>query len=113
MAGLCAPLSTLRRHPRGYRRMTRGQCGSLDLHCERLALSTPCRSSRRAKILDTCHVPTAGIVDALTDPLFSPEEFDGGVRGYGGYIELATSGHSSDARAGSSAKRYPSSSLAG
>src|SRR6059058_4496626 len=30
MAGLCAPLSTLRRHPRGYRRMTRGQCGSLD-----------------------------------------------------------------------------------
>src|ERR1700731_4360843 len=49
MAGLCAPLSTLRRHPRGYRRMTRGQCGSLDLHCERLALSTPCRSSRRTK----------------------------------------------------------------
>src|SRR6266446_6056445 len=27
MAGLCAPLSTLRQHPRGYRRMTRGQCG--------------------------------------------------------------------------------------
>src|SRR5271165_2056875 len=52
MAGLCAPLSTLRQHPRGYRRMTRGQCGSLDLHCERLALSTPCRSSRRTKILD-------------------------------------------------------------
>src|SRR5271165_1761211 len=52
MAGLCAPLSTLRRHPRGYRRMTRGQCGSLDLHCKRLALSTPCRSSRRTKILD-------------------------------------------------------------
>src|ERR1700730_889894 len=52
MAGLCAPLSTLRRHPRGYRRMTRGQCGSLDLHCKRLALSTPCRSSRRTEILD-------------------------------------------------------------
>src|ERR1700731_2194964 len=49
MAGLCAPLSTLRRHPRGYRRMTRGQCGSLDLHCKRLALSTPCRSSRRTE----------------------------------------------------------------
>ena len=44
MAGLCAPLSTLRRHPREYRRMTRGQCGSLDLHCKRLALSTLCRS---------------------------------------------------------------------
>src|ERR1700720_431694 len=51
MAGLCAPLSTLRRHPRGYRRMTRGQCGSLDLHCKRLALSTPCRSSRRTENL--------------------------------------------------------------
>src|SRR6478672_10805525 len=51
MAGLCAPLSTLRRHPRGSRRMTRGQCGSLDLHCERLALSTPCRSSRRTAFL--------------------------------------------------------------
>src|SRR4051794_33500489 len=52
MAGLYAPLSTLRRHPRGYRRMTRGQCGSLDLHCERLALSAPCRSSRRTRSQD-------------------------------------------------------------
>src|ERR1700738_3096902 len=51
MAGLCAPLSTLRQHPRRCRRMTRGQCGSLDLHCERLALSTPCRSSRRTAFL--------------------------------------------------------------
>jgi hypothetical protein len=30
MAGLHAPLSTLRRPPRGVRRMTRGRCGSLD-----------------------------------------------------------------------------------
>ena len=30
--------------PSRGRRMTRGQCGSLDLHWERLALSTPCRS---------------------------------------------------------------------
>src|ERR1700730_12977318 len=59
MAGLCAPLSTLRRHPRGYRRMTRGQCGSLDLHCKRLALSTPCRSSRRTENLDLCTFPWA------------------------------------------------------
>src|SRR5215470_428295 len=44
MAGLCAPLSTLRRNPRGQLRMTRGRCGSLLLHRERLALSTPCRS---------------------------------------------------------------------
>jgi hypothetical protein len=28
MAGLCAPLSTLRRGPRGHLRMTRGRCGS-------------------------------------------------------------------------------------
>ena len=41
---LCAPLSTLHQHPRGYQRMTRGQCGSLHLHWKRLALSTPCRS---------------------------------------------------------------------
>ena len=40
---LCAPLSTLRRSPRGHQRMTRGQCGSLDLHWQRLALFT-CRS---------------------------------------------------------------------
>jgi hypothetical protein len=44
MAGLCAPLSTLRRNPRGPLRMTRGRCGSLLLHRKRLALSTPCRS---------------------------------------------------------------------
>src|SRR5215467_6134721 len=44
MAGLCAPLSTLRRNPRGQLRMTRGRRGSLLLHRERLALSTPCRS---------------------------------------------------------------------
>ena len=46
---LCAPLSTLRRSPRGHQRMTRGQCGSLDLHWQRLALLTPCRSPRRTR----------------------------------------------------------------
>jgi len=44
MAGLCAPLSTLRRGPRGQLRMTRGRCGSLLLHRKGLAPSTPCRS---------------------------------------------------------------------
>src|SRR4051812_12528917 len=44
MAGLCVPLSTLRPRPRGQTRMTRGQCGSLLLHCNGLAPSTPCRS---------------------------------------------------------------------
>jgi len=44
---LYAPLSTLRRHPRGYLRMTRGRCGSLVLHRNGLAPSTSCRPSRR------------------------------------------------------------------
>src|SRR5271155_1120793 len=44
MAGLCAPLSTLRQYPQGYLRMTRGRCGSLLLHRDGLAPSTPCRS---------------------------------------------------------------------
>src|SRR5262245_42101069 len=41
---LCAPLSTLRRGPRGPLRMTRGRRGSLLLHRKGLAPSTPCRS---------------------------------------------------------------------
>src|SRR5579859_5569391 len=44
MAGLHAPLSTLRRTPHGMLRMTRGRCGSLHLHRNGLAPSTPCRS---------------------------------------------------------------------
>jgi hypothetical protein len=44
MAGLRAPRSTLRCCPRGQPRMTRGRCGSLFLHRDGLAPSTPCRS---------------------------------------------------------------------
>ena len=45
---LYAPLSTLRVLPHGSGpRMTRGQCGSLLLHCNGLSPSTSCRSSRR------------------------------------------------------------------
>ena len=44
MAGLCAPLSTLRSHPHGYERTTRGRGGSLRLPRDGLAPSTPCRS---------------------------------------------------------------------
>src|ERR1700686_3087172 len=45
---LYAPVSTLRVLPRGsVPRMTRGQCGSLLLHCNGLSPSTSCRSSRR------------------------------------------------------------------
>src|SRR5260370_4560510 len=45
---LYAPLSTLRVLPRGSDpRMTRGQAGSLLLHCNGLSPSISCRSSRR------------------------------------------------------------------
>src|SRR5271165_5668452 len=50
MAGLCAPLSTLRQYPRGHLRMTRGRCGSLLLHRDGLAPSTPCRSPGALRI---------------------------------------------------------------
>src|SRR6266481_6294826 len=44
MAGLCPPLPTLRRRPRGRQRTARGRCGSLLLHRSGLAPPTPCRS---------------------------------------------------------------------
>src|SRR4051794_20729011 len=44
MAGLHAPLSTLRRAPRDALRMTRGQHDSLRLGCQGLSPFTPCRS---------------------------------------------------------------------
>ena len=54
MAGLCAPLPTLRRRPHGRLRTARGQCGSLLLHCVGLAPTTRCRSpGALRKILDT------------------------------------------------------------
>jgi hypothetical protein len=51
MAGLCIPLSTLRRRPYGRLRMTRGHCGSLYLQCSGLAPPTPCRSPGAPLIL--------------------------------------------------------------
>ena len=41
----CVPLSTLRPHPRGCRRMTQGRRGWLGLRRETLSFSTPCRFS--------------------------------------------------------------------
>src|SRR4051812_8504208 len=49
MAGLCAPLPTLRRHPRECQRTAQGRCGSLLLHRGGLSPPTPCRSSRRTE----------------------------------------------------------------
>src|SRR4051795_7041084 len=52
MAGLCAPLPTLRRHPRECQRTAQGRCGSLLLHRGGLSPPTPCRSARRTESLD-------------------------------------------------------------
>lgn len=43
------PLSTLRRHPCGRCRMTRGRSGSLFLHRMTLSFTTPCRFDRRTR----------------------------------------------------------------
>jgi hypothetical protein len=43
MAGLHVPLSTLRRRPRGRRRMTRGHRGSLLLRCRAFSSLSSCR----------------------------------------------------------------------
>ncbi|HMF23938.1 MAG TPA: hypothetical protein VKG24_17680, partial [Pseudolabrys sp.] len=44
MAGLCAPLPTLRRRPYGLQRTARGRYGSLLLHRIGLAPTARCRS---------------------------------------------------------------------
>src|SRR5207253_639368 len=51
MAGLCPPLPTLRRRPRGRQRTARGRCGSLLLHRSGLAPPTPCRSPGALRVL--------------------------------------------------------------
>lgn len=68
MAGLCTPLPTLRRHPRGGLRTARGRCGSLFLHRNGLSPSTPCRSPGAPTVMltrspsdffdDIRHLPT-------------------------------------------------------
>src|SRR4051794_27346063 len=63
MAGLCAPLPTLRRHPHGCQRTARGRCGSLILHRSGLAPPTPCRFGRRTINQDLRNVlPAFGLV---------------------------------------------------
>src|SRR5439155_27028610 len=51
MAGLCPPLPTLRRRPRGRQRTARGRCGSLLLHRSGLEPPTPCRSPGALRVL--------------------------------------------------------------
>src|SRR5713226_9367288 len=51
MAGLCPPLPTLRRRPRGRQRTARGRCRSLLLHRSGLAPPTPCRPPGALRVL--------------------------------------------------------------
>jgi len=65
MAGLCVPLSTLRRRPHGRLRMTRGHCGSLLLQCSGLSPPTPRRFRRRTHDVI---LSLDGFEFAVTDP---------------------------------------------
>src|SRR2546428_9830637 len=79
MAGLCAPLSTLRQYPHGYLRMTRGRCGSLLLHRDGLAPSTPCRSPgalRSTPVNGHSQDRRACLKGARTGPPFGVRYFD-------------------------------------
>jgi hypothetical protein len=58
MAGLHAPLPTLRRHPRGGLRTARGRYGLLALYRNGLAPSTPCRSP--GALTDPCRCESSG-----------------------------------------------------
>src|SRR6266508_1571191 len=67
MAGLCPPLPTLRRRPRGRQRTARGRCRSLLLHRSGLAPPTPCRSPGALRVLP----PQPGSLHELTCELGS------------------------------------------
>ena len=68
MAGLFAPLPTLRCRPHGRPRTARGQCGSLLPHRVGLAPTTRCRSpGALRKILDMCGRPPGRKKNLLDD----------------------------------------------
>src|SRR5205807_10293260 len=72
---LYAPLSTLRVLPRGsVPRMTRGQCGSLLLHCDGLAPSTSCRSPGAPRLHG---LPMPSPTDASSASLRTPTHGSG------------------------------------
>src|ERR1035441_6953949 len=58
MAGLCAPLSTLRCAPHGTPRMTRGQHDSLGLCYTGLSPATPCRFAPAHPRFGSLSLPT-------------------------------------------------------
>src|SRR5215472_7226366 len=64
MAGLYAPLPTLRSHPRGGLRTDRGRCGLLLLHRSGLSPHTPCRSPGALTRVAACTLAQSPIVTA-------------------------------------------------
>jgi hypothetical protein len=75
MAGLQAPLSTLRLAPRDALRMTRGQSGLLFLHCWRLALFTLCRSpgAQAYDFFRFVRSPLVGLAMSFALPTFAQQ----------------------------------------
>src|SRR6201987_4612550 len=67
MAGLYAPLPTLRSHPRGGLRTDRGRRGLLLLHRSGLSPHTPCRSPGALTHVAACTLPRSPIRDPLPE----------------------------------------------
>src|SRR5262250_1019757 len=67
MAGLYAPLPTLRSHPRGGRRTDRGRRGLLLLHRSGLSPHTPCRSPGALTRVAACTLARSPIRDPLIE----------------------------------------------
>src|ERR1700757_2178868 len=67
MAGLYAPLPTLRSHPRGGLRTDRGRRGLLLLHRSGLSPRTPCRSPGALTRVAACTLALSPIRDTLIE----------------------------------------------
>ena len=67
MAGLYAPLPTLRRRPRGRPRTAWGRCGSLLLHRSGLSPHTPCQSPGALTRVTACTLALSPIRDTLIE----------------------------------------------
>src|ERR1700739_1210777 len=67
MAGLYAPLPTLRSHPRGGLRTDRGRRGLLLLHRSGLSPHTPCRSPGALTRVAACTLALSPIRDTLIE----------------------------------------------
>src|SRR5216684_3575375 len=68
MAGLYAPLPTLRSHPRGRLRTDRGRRGLLLLHRSGLSPHTPCRSPGALTYATACQVARPPLTDRTRSP---------------------------------------------